>query len=65
MDLGGFNLQIQEKSQNFGSLGSLIFTEDVDNTENEPFESAHFNMEEQIYIRLKQFTTSFTFYLPK
>ena len=43
----------------------FIFTEDVDNTENEPFESAHFNMEEQIYIRLKQFTTSFTFYLPK
>ena len=32
-------------------------TEDVDNTENELFESAHFNMEEQIYNRLKQFTT--------
>ena len=40
-------------------------TEDVDNTENEPFESAHFNMEEQIYNRLKQFTTVFTFYSSK
>ena len=45
--------------------GEHVVTEDVDNTENEPFESAHFNLEEQIYIRLKQFTTSFTFYLPK
>ena len=40
-------------------------TESVDNTENEPFESAHFNMEEQIYNRLKQFTTVFTFYSSK
>ena len=40
-------------------------TEDVDNTENEPFESAHLNMEEQIYIILKQFITVFTFYSSK
>ena len=29
---------------------SFYFTEDVDNTENELFESAHFNIEEQIYM---------------
>ena len=38
-------------------------TEDVDNTENEPFESAHFNMEEQIYNRIKSSPQSSHFIL--
>ena len=32
------------------TIEELDITEDVDNTENELFESAHFNIEEQIYM---------------
>ena len=33
------------------TIEELDITEDVDNTENELFESAHFNIEEQIYMQ--------------
>ena len=38
-------------------------TEDVDNTVNELLKSAHFNMEEQIYIRIKSSSQSSHFIL--
>ena len=42
---------------------SFYFTEDVDNTENELLKSTYFNMEEQIYIRIKSSPQSSHFIL--